>query len=78
MRTIRLKNTVVILAMTAPLWQGCIAHRIMDSEDRKHYTEYVAQTQRINLEREKAKLPPEKVMTFDQWRGSPRRSLTRD
>ena len=58
-----------MLVLVATLLQGCIAQTIMTSQDRQHYSEYVTETQRINLEREKAHLVPEKVMTFNEWRG---------
>ena len=61
--------SLTILALAAMLLQGCIAQRVMKSQDRQHYSEYVTETERINLEREKAKLPPLKIMTFNQWSG---------
>jgi hypothetical protein len=57
------------ILIACPIWQGCIASRIMDSEDRKHYSEYLNETQRINLEREKAGLPASKPLTLDEWKG---------
>ena len=70
MQSTKLKTTLILLALVAPLLHGCIAQIVMKSQDRQHYSEYVTETQRINLEREKAKLPPEKTMTFDEWRGA--------
>ncbi len=63
------KISLSLLALTALLQQGCVAEIVMKSQDRQHYSEYVTETQRINLEREKAKLEPEKTMTFEEWRG---------
>jgi hypothetical protein len=63
----KIKLTVIVLAAT--LLQGCVAQIVMKSQDRQHYSEYVTETQRINLEREKANLQPQKIMTFDEWRG---------
>lgn len=63
------KNTLPLLVMLAALLEGCVADIVMKSQDRQHYSEYVTETQRLNLEREKAKLTPVKVMTFEEWRG---------
>ena len=69
------KICLVVLALAATLLQGCIAsgiialNSVMKAQDRKHYAEYVTETERINLEREKANLRPEKIMTFKEWKG---------
>jgi len=65
----KLKTSLALLTLIAPLLNGCVAQIVMNSQDRQHYSDYVTETQRINLEREKAKLQPEKIMTFDEWRG---------
>ena len=57
------------LALSASLLQGCIVQRIMDSEDRKNYSEYRMQAERLNVEREKSNLPPQTIQTFDEWKG---------
>jgi hypothetical protein len=41
----------------------------MESEDRKNYSSYIQETQRVNFEREKAGLKPETPMTYEQWKG---------
>jgi hypothetical protein len=48
---------------------GCIADMVMKSQDRQHYTDYVTETQRLNFDREKAGLAPQKIMTFNEWNG---------
>lgn len=63
------KHALMLLILTATLSQGCVADIVMKSQDRQHYSEYITETQRLNLEREKAKLTPVKIMTFDEWRG---------
>jgi hypothetical protein len=65
----RLKKTLIIAVLVCPFLNGCVPQIIMKSQDRQHYSEYVTETQRINLEREKANLAPVKVMTFNEWRG---------
>jgi hypothetical protein len=54
----------------ALMLQGCLASIIMNSQDRKNYSDYVTHTDQINTDREKAGLQPVKVMTFDEWHGS--------
>lgn len=49
--------------------QGCLVNRIMDSQDRNHYSEYLSQVSKNNIEREKAGLQPEKPLTYEQWAG---------
>jgi len=63
----KIKLTLTVLVAT--LLQGCVAKIVMNSQDRQHYSEYLTETQRLNLEREKANLTPQKIMTFDEWRG---------
>ncbi len=65
----RLKTSLAILALVCPLLNGCVPYIIMNSQDRQHYSEYVTETQRLNLEREKANLAPLAIMTFKEWRG---------
>lgn len=67
-KTTSFKTMLTSVLLAAPLLQGCIAQRIMDSEDRKHYLEYRQEAERINLEREKAGLKPQKVMSLDEWK----------
>jgi len=62
-------TTVALVALIAPLLHGCVSDIVMKSQDRQHYSEYLTETQRINLEREKAGLAPEKMLTFEEWRG---------
>jgi hypothetical protein len=66
-----MKNATLgaIVILIGVLGQGCIANRITDSEDRKHYSEYLNENQRINLDREKAGLPAQQPLSFEQWRG---------
>lgn len=54
-------------ALLVPLLQGCIVTDTLTIADRKHYSEYRMQTERLNLDREKANLQPVKVMTFKEW-----------
>jgi hypothetical protein len=64
------KLTRLILIVTGALvMQGCIAKMVMNSQDHQHYSDYVSETQRLNFEREKANLPPQRIMTFNEWRG---------
>ena len=70
------KTCLVLFALATTLLQGCMAaggalalNSIMKSQEHQHYADYVTQTERINLEREKANLPPEKIMTFKEWKG---------
>ena len=70
------KMCLVLVALAATLLQGCLAasgfiafKSVMKAQDHNHYADYVTETQRINLEREKANLPPEKIMTFKEWKG---------
>lgn len=69
MKKTSIKSALATVVLVAPLLQGCIAQRIMDSEDRKNYSEYRMQAERLNTEREKAGLAPQKILTFDEWRG---------
>jgi hypothetical protein len=64
------KSVLLSLATAASLFQGCIAQRIMDSEDRKNYSDYRMSAERLNMEREKAGLQPQNIQTFEEWRGS--------
>ena len=57
------------LCFGAFLLQGCVADMVMKSQDREHYSTYVQETQRLNLEREKVGLAPQKIMTFEEWSG---------
>ena len=50
----------------------CIAGRIMESQDREAYSRYRTDAERISLEREKAGLAPQHVMTFEEWKGEKR------
>ena len=69
------KTCLVLFALAATLLQGCLAsgliamNSVMKSHEHQRYEEYVNETQRINLERQKSNLPPEKIMTFKQWKG---------
>lgn len=60
---------IACLVLLAAATQGCLVNRIMDSQDRNHYSEYLSGVSKNNVEREKAGLQPEKPMTFDDWRG---------
>jgi hypothetical protein len=64
-----MRKIITLLLLVMPLLQGCITQRIMESEDRKNYSSYIQETQRVNLEREKAGLKPETLMTYEQWKG---------
>lgn len=68
-QNIRAVIASVALAVSCPLFQGCVAQIIMDSEDKKHYSEYRMEAERINLEREKAALTPQKIQSFNEWSG---------
>ena len=62
---------LLIVGLTA----GCtnpavdITNRALDSHDSNAYNEYLKQTAEINLEREKAGLPPTPVMSRNEWAG---------
>jgi len=60
---------IVPLFLLLALTQGCLVNRIMDSQDRSHYSEYLSENSKTNIEREKAGLPPEKPLTYEQWAG---------
>jgi 5-enolpyruvylshikimate-3-phosphate synthase len=58
-----------LLVLTAALASnGCIVDRIMDSEDRRHYLDYRAEAERINMEREKSGLAPRPILSYEQWK----------
>lgn len=59
-----------LLLCIALLCGGCVPRMIMRSQDQEHYSHYVEETQKLNLERKKAKLEPVKVMTFQEWSGN--------
>lgn len=62
-----------LCVLVGVMWlAGCqpLGHRIMDSKDREAYSEYRMESERINLEREKAGLSPQQIQTFDEWRGA--------
>lgn len=44
-----------------------VTNRIMDSHDRRMYLEYRRDAERMNLEREKAGLPPNPIMRSEEW-----------
>jgi hypothetical protein len=62
-------SIALLVLVLSTLLQGCVADMVMKSQDREHYSDYVKETGRLNLEREKAGLAPQKIMTFDEWRG---------
>lgn len=66
-----MKRALQLLALAAlalPL-SGCIPSMVMKSQDRQHWSDYKLEMERVNMEREKAGLPPKPVENFDQWRG---------
>lgn len=44
-----------------------VTNRIMDSLDRRMYLDYRRDAERINLEREKAGLPPNPILISEEW-----------
>jgi hypothetical protein len=58
-----------LVLVVTPLLQGCITKWVVEPQERKRYIEYREAAERINLEREKAQLPPEKIMTIEEWHG---------
>lgn len=66
-------RTMYLAACAALLFNACtptpiaVTNRIMDSHDRRMYLEYRRDAERINLEREKAGLPPHRIMGSDEW-----------
>ena len=48
--------------------QGCISGTVKAVARHNNYSEYRLEMERINLEREKAKLPARPIMTYDEWR----------
>jgi len=46
-----------------------ISGRAMDSRDVNAYNQYLKDAAQINIEREKAGLPPTKVLTREEWSG---------
>jgi hypothetical protein len=69
MKKPNLQKVLCLFAVAAPLLQGCVVQRIMDSEDRKHYSEYRMHAERLNMEREKAGLSAQSIQTFAEWKG---------
>lgn len=59
-----------ILLLLAISLQSCVPYMVMNSMDHEHYSDYVTQTEQINLERQKAGLQPTPIMTFQQWKGN--------
>ncbi len=46
-----------------------ISGRAMDSRDVSAYNQYLKDAAQINIEREKAGLPPTKILTREEWSG---------
>jgi len=46
-----------------------ITYRVMEAHDTSAYNEYLKDAAQINLEREKAGLPPAPILTREQWAG---------
>lgn len=72
LRTLRLcVRQVFLLSSILPcLAAGCIASRVMDSQDRKAYSDYRIKAEENNTQRQKAGLAPTPVPTFEEWRGT--------
>jgi hypothetical protein len=64
-----MKPLLTVLLLIGILSTGCVPKMIMNSMDHDKYSEYVQNTNHLNLEREKAGLKPIPVMTFNEWRG---------
>lgn len=47
---------------------GCVVNRLMTAEERQAYLQYRNEVDRLNFEREKAGLPREKPLTYEEWR----------
>ncbi|MBB5372283.1 hypothetical protein [Acidocella aromatica] len=62
-------RSLVVLPLLATL-PGCIPQMVLNSEDHQHYSDYVVKTEQINTEREKDGLQPDKIMTFNEWKGT--------
>jgi hypothetical protein len=69
----------ISLALTSlmALTPGCAAMAYQtrkqdrESRDRQAYSDYRVNMERINLERELAGLPPQRILTFEEWRAIP-------
>ena len=66
---------LILILFLAATTTGCtnpatsITNRAIDSHDSSAYNEYLKDAGMINLEREKAGLPPAPILTRDQWAG---------
>ena len=59
----------LLLGVFLIFFSGCVPQVIMNSMDRDHYSEYLQEADKTNLEREKAGLPRQSPMTFNEWSG---------
>lgn len=62
-----LQGLLIVGLSTSP--GMCIASRVMESQDREAYSRYRTEADKLNFEREKSGLPPQQIMTFDEWKG---------
>lgn len=60
-------RVLILLPLVATL-PGCVPMIVMNSMDHQHYSNYVVKTEQINTDREEHGLPPEKTMTFNEWK----------
>ena len=67
---------VATMIITASLTQGCLiaavgagigAAKYGSAKQKEAYAKYITDMEKINLEREKAKLEPRPIMTYEQW-----------
>jgi len=49
------------------LFQGCIVDRIMTAQEKESYARYRSEAERTSLEREKNGLPPQQIMSYEEW-----------
>jgi len=47
--------------------QSCMGYTYIDKERRDIYMTYRMESERINLEREKAGLKPHHIMSYEEW-----------
>ena len=60
--------TLVLLLLLGAAGSGCVCvGRIMEAQEKEAYARYRIQSERLNLEREKAGLRPQEIMPYETW-----------
>ena len=67
-RVINLTSNLLVLLALLVINNGCVVDRVMDSEDRRHYLDYLTEIERINTEREKSGLAPRPILSYEEWK----------